>query len=400
VNMRKVNNMSRMQWENNASRHLGAKRALGNGRWDRVLKARLTDLSVADNYEEAKLEWRVTGRCWWGYGANVRTGEPEWVTQTNHSGECLCGHRIVYHYEIENTENGIRECLGSDHITSYLILRGLMEETGLTESEITEAMIKEWIKVRVNSMKAEAWWSEYGETFEEQFNAVKDYDLRINIIETPKQYWDKDLQMYRKVTKIRKKGKGKAGMHFLPEFRMASIVWRWNHPDNPKNQQIRRGYPDKVLIHDLAWFYIQLSAHKETVLQEDNLLKARKEILEESSIKFKDAVKEEFANKAEDSAFGALCTNMGYPYFDKSFATNEWEESFIKDMRLRLTAGRELSEKQADTLLKLVNRSTEPASDKQINYLRRLGYEGDFALLTKQTASVEIDELVRRNKNE
>ena len=230
--------MSRMQWENNASRHLSAKRELGNGRWDRILKARLTALSVADDYEEAKLEWRVTGRCWWGYGmvGGPQTGEPEWVTQTNHSGECLCGHKIVYHYEIENTENGTIECLGSDHITSYLILRGLMEETGLAESEITEAMIKEWIKVRVNSMKAEAWWSKYGEKFEEQFNAVKEYDLRINIIETPKKYWDKDLQMYRKVTKIRKKGQGKAGMHFLPNFKMASIVWRWNHPDNPKNQ--------------------------------------------------------------------------------------------------------------------------------------------------------------------
>lgn len=392
--------MSRMQWENNASRHLSAKRELGNGRWDRILKARLTELSVADNYEEAKLEWRVTGRCWWGYGmvGGPQTGEPEWVTQTNHSGECLCGHKIVYHYEIENTENGTIECLGSDHITSYLILRGLMEETGLAESEITEAMIKEWIKVRVNSMKAEAWWSKYGEEFEKQFNAVKDYDLRINIIETNKKYWDKDLQMYRKVTKIRKKGQGKAGMHFLPNFKMASIVWRWNHPDNPKNQQTRRGYPDKVLIHDLAWFYIQLEQHKETIRKEDSLLEARREILKEADIKFKDAVKEEFANKAEDSAFGALCDNMGYPYFDKSFATNDWEESFIKDMRLRLTTGRELSEKQANTLLKLVNRATEPASDKQINYLRRLGYEGDFALLTKQTASVEIDDLVRRNE--
>lgn len=390
--------MTRMQWENNASQHLGAKRALGNGRWDRILKSRLTNLSVADNYEEAKLEWRVTGKCWWGH----QTGReaPHWVEQTNHTGECLCGHDIKYHFEVENAENGAIECLGSDHITSYLILRGLMEETGLGESEITEAMIKEWIKVRVNSMKAEAWWEDHGERFEERFNAVKEYDLRINVIETPKKYWDADLQMYRTTTKIRKKGSGKAGMYFLPNHKMASIVWRWNHPDNPKSQLVRRGYPDKMLLSDLTYFFVSLEEHKATVQQENNLLKARKEILEESSIKFKDAIKAEFTNKAEDSAFGALCENMGYPYFDKSFATNEWEESFIKDMRLALTSGVVLSEKQADTLLKLVNRTTEPASDKQINYLRRLGYEGDFALLTKQTASVEIDELVRRNKNE
>ena len=60
--------MARMSWEDNASRHLGAKRALGNGRWDRVLKERITELSEADTYNEAKLEWRVTVRCWWGYG--------------------------------------------------------------------------------------------------------------------------------------------------------------------------------------------------------------------------------------------------------------------------------------------------------------------------------------------
>ena len=390
--------MARMQWENNASRHLSSKRALGNGRWDKILKRKLTVLSDAEDYEEAKSEWRVTGRCWWGHqrGRTV----PQWVDQTNHTGECLCGHNIVYHFEIENTENGTVECLGSDHITSYLILRGLMEETGLAESEITEAMIKEWIKVRVTSMKVESWWEENGELFEDRFNAVKDYDLRINVIETNKKYWDDDLQMFRKVTKIRKKGSGEAGMYFLPNFKMASIVWRWNHPDNPKNQQTRRGYPDRKLLSDLLFFFVELETHKKTIADEDNALKARKEILAESSIKFKDAVKEEFANKAQDSAFGALCENMGYPYFDKSFATNDWEESFISDMRLALTSGRRLSDRQATTLLKLVNRATQPASDKQINYLRRLGYEGDFALLTKQTASVEIDILVRRNKNE
>ena len=279
-----------------------------------------------------------------------------------------------------------------------MILRAIVEETGMDVGAITEDMIQEWIDVRVASLMKDAWWRANGEDFTQLFDEVKELDLRINVRRTGRYMFDKTLCITVPQTKIRKKGQGKAGMHFLPNFKMASIVWRWNHPDNPKNQQTRRGYPDKVLIHDLAWFYIQLEQHKETIRKEDSLLEARREILKEADIKFKDAVKEEFANKAEDSAFGALCDNMGYPYFDNSFATNDWEESFIKDMRLRLTTGRELSEKQANTLLKLVNRATEPASDKQINYLRRLGYEGDFALLTKQTASVEIDDLVRRNE--
>ena len=31
-----------------------AKRNLGNGKWDKVLKRRMVELSVADNYDEAK----------------------------------------------------------------------------------------------------------------------------------------------------------------------------------------------------------------------------------------------------------------------------------------------------------------------------------------------------------
>lgn len=37
-----------------------AKRALGNGRWDKKLKANMVELSIADNYDEAKLEWTAT----------------------------------------------------------------------------------------------------------------------------------------------------------------------------------------------------------------------------------------------------------------------------------------------------------------------------------------------------
>ena len=41
------------------------KRRLGNGRWDRVLMANMVELSVADNYDEAREEWIATGKCWW-----------------------------------------------------------------------------------------------------------------------------------------------------------------------------------------------------------------------------------------------------------------------------------------------------------------------------------------------
>jgi hypothetical protein len=375
----------RMNWEDNASRHVGAKRALGNGRWDRVLKERITGLSEADTYNEAKLEWRVTGRCWWGryHGRSM----PDWVAQTNHVGECLCGHAIVYHFEIENTENGTRECLGSDHITSYLILRGLMEETGLTESEITEEMIQQWINVRVKSMKSDAWWHEHGEEFENNFNLVKDMDLRINVNVTGKKYFDKTLKMERPVTTIRKRSSGKFPMS---TYKMASIVWRWNHPDNLRNQKAIHGYPNDKLVADLNWFVHMIEEHRESLSKQDSIIAARLEVLSDAEVRFKDILAKSVQNKAQDEAFEAVCDAQGLPYFDLSFAANEWEESFIRDMRLRITEGRNLTDKQADTLWKIVKGMTAPATEKQINYLRSLGYQGDYALLTKQTASREI----------
>ena len=42
-----------------------AKRELGEGRWDRALKRNMTELSVADNYDDAKHEWIATGEVWW-----------------------------------------------------------------------------------------------------------------------------------------------------------------------------------------------------------------------------------------------------------------------------------------------------------------------------------------------
>ena len=152
-------------------------RSLGNGRWDRKLKERMTELSVADNYDDAKHEWIATGNVWW---EQVGDRRPEWAR--NHPDKCLCGHNIVYHFEIHNTENDVRECVGSDHINSYLILRAIKEETGLSEKYITDDMIDEWITVRVKSLKKDAWWNINGEGFTKMFDAVKEYDLRVNAV--------------------------------------------------------------------------------------------------------------------------------------------------------------------------------------------------------------------------
>ena len=62
-----------------------AKRELGNGRWDKILKRKMVELSFADNYEEAKEEWEATGRA---YKHTHYNNEPDWVTEIGHIGFC------------------------------------------------------------------------------------------------------------------------------------------------------------------------------------------------------------------------------------------------------------------------------------------------------------------------
>ena len=229
------------------------KRALGNGRWDKRLKKNMVDLSIADNYDDAKHEWTATGEVWWdGVGMC-----PEWAEE--HTYRCLCGHDIVYHFEIHNTETDVRESVGSDHINSYLILRHIREETGLSDEYITEEMIEEWITVRVEALKKNAWWNMHGEQFTEMFDTVKDYDLRVNVREDGK-YYDEMFREWRPKTFVRKRSEGEFGK---PGYKMASIVWRWNHPENQKSQNNGRGWPNPKLYNDLLMFYYTIEDAKE-----------------------------------------------------------------------------------------------------------------------------------------
>ena len=253
------------------------RRALGEGRWDRKLKIRTTELSVADTYEDAKHEWIATGEVWWEQLGDA----PDWAEP--HLFKCLCDHDIVYHFEIHNTETDVRECVGSDHINSYLILRAIREETGLAEDAITDEMIEEWITVRVEALKKNAWWDMYGDEFTKMFNEVKDLDLRVNVRKKGK-YYDSVYRMYRDTTFIRKASSGEFGKSF---YHMASIVWRWNHPDNPKAQIRTKGWPNQRLYNDLLMFYFTIEKAKAQCEKEDRKLAKRSEQLAETDRKVK-----------------------------------------------------------------------------------------------------------------
>jgi hypothetical protein len=340
-------------------------RELGNGRWDRVLKARMVELSEADNYDDAKEEWEATGNVWWG-GINRNGSVPSWVEK--HPRECLCGHKIVYHYEIHNTKNGIRECVGSDHINSYLILKSISESTGLAIADITDAMIEEWISVRVQGMKAEAWWAENGEDFTEKFDAVKELDLRVNI-NTKGKYFDQTYQMLRPKTSLRKKGNN--GL-------MASIVWRWNHPDNPKAQINTRGYPNDLLLADLTSFFIRLSRHSESMLKEDTLLE---------KILAAETIRKEMGSGHAKLKTEAMLEYYGITnFYNFNTDIDTWSINFLKSIEFRLGKGGELTQPQLDKLVDILT----PATEKQIEYLLALGYEGT-TLLSKRQATRQID---------
>jgi len=410
------------------------KRRLGNGHWDKKLKQNLVELSNADNYDDAKLEWIATGDVWWGGNGENR---PSWVN--DHAGSCLCGHRVVYHFKIQNTENGNEECVGSEHIGSYLILREIKERTGMAESEITDEMIQEWINTRTQSMIQTAWWDKNGEQFTQMFDRIKEADLRINV-KSKFEYWCHQEQKYKIKAKLLKRGSGKIGEE---NYQMSSIVWRWNHPDNKKNQSTTRGYPNDKLWADLILFHFKYDLeHKARIERENARLEAatqrqirinrdaeirrleerarreemirvreeqrrereRKKAEEEAErqLRMKELNDEshkrniellnshDLLNAHELEAFKNGCDYYGIPIFDGNYPISFWESKFLVDIRRRLANGQTLSTAQLDTLKNVC--SKDKATERQVDYLISLGYTGDTDVLTKRKASALIQD--------
>lgn len=408
------------------------RRELGTGRWDKILMRKMTEISVADNYDEAKEEWLATGRVWWAGNGEI----PEWVSETNHTGKCLCGHNVVYHFEIVNTENGLTECVGSDHINSYLIMRQIAEELKVDLETITDAQVQEWIKVRVGSMKEEAWWAENGDNFRMMFDKIKELDLWENVY-IGQQYYSSKHRDYLYVKTIRKKASGQFG---TTHYKMGSIVWRWNHPDNPKAQINTTGIPSDRIMQDLALLFILSDAKIEAMNKE----KARLLALEEETLRWveeqriererriaeraeerriadekweaerpaREARQAERARKAElerlaikerkrlhrtnylseepSDIFINNCQLYNIPVFDINFAVSDWELQFLSSLKRQMSEKNmtRLTQAQGRSLRELLNNSP---TDKQVTYLRDLGYQGEIP--TKLFATRKIKEM-------
>ena len=88
-------------------------------------------------------------------------------------------------------------------------------------------------------------------------------------------------------------------------------------------------------------------------------------------------------------SFEDMCGFYGIPVFDETFANNEWEREFLVSIKYQLTDQRELTSRQLNTCKQIFDES--PATDKQIKYLKALGYDGEVP--SKRWASKKISEL-------
>tara|TARA_R110001592_G_scaffold224032_2_gene479570 strand:- start:17615 stop:18784 length:1170 start_codon:yes stop_codon:yes gene_type:complete len=379
------------------------KRKLGEGRWDKILKRELVARSVGDTYEEAKYEWIVTGNVWY-IPTNHNPMQTLPQVHATHPHKCLCSHKIVWHFEIENTENGNLDIVGSEHIESYMIIREL-EAQGIKAEFITEQMIEDWINQKVKSMKAKWWWDLHGEQFEPIFEEIKEMDLRVNV-RNKGYHYDNEIRMRVPKNVIKKTATGSFGS---PNYKMASIVWRWNHPDNPKAQINTRGYPNERLWNDIQFFYVLLASHKSRIEELDNKRAERiaqlsvedKKRAEKLAVRqSKIEVAQEITDDVSADDFTGMCSYYGIPIFDEGMGSNDWETSFLRDMKDRMNGGKDLTDKQLGVLKRILGLGeAKMASPKQIRYAIHLGYEGETDNLSSKDASKIIDELIRNRSD-
>ena len=348
-------------------------RTLGEGRWDRILKTKITELSEADNFDDAMDEWKATGNCWWGKPDDPRRTPPTWM-EGHHIGHCLCGHFVFYHFEIENTENGVKAVVGSDHIHAFMIIRAVSEEFGVDVNAVTERMIKEWLNVRVHSMLNDAWWYENGEEFNEIFDEIKELDLRINVtIHPTKKYWDRELRQFQPVVHLRKKGSGKGVRR-----KLASIVWRWNHPDNPDRQRDKRGFPNAKLWKDMNLFSARLEDYVAQTEKMDAKIGRRKMYLVKENDRRSREIARAYKRSEEEGEFVEKCVMFDIPEFNPfQKRVDKKDEVFLQSLHQKILASEServlFTPRDLNKAKEVFYRIEQPlATQEDFNYLRDL----------------------------
>ena len=325
-------------------------------------------------------------------------------------------------------------------------MRAIAEDNNLDINTITDEQIQEWIDVRTKSMKAEAWWKDNGVGFEMMFDKVKEIDL-IHNVHFKEIIYDTKYKWSEHRTTIRKRSEGKYGNS---DYQMASIVWRWNHPDNPKAQINTTGYPNDNLMKDLAIFFIksdpmisQLELRKEEKRErlleleaiEDLRLRRHRKAQEEreererlKAIEWErtrperearqaeqreinriaqelrdiklakrraaDKIKQEETLESSNDKFVNLCGYYDIPVFDSSFADSTWERNFLTSVKEQMLNDKPMTSAQLQSMGRILEDSSPTL--KQRNYLRDLGFNGRVS--SRREASRKIASLLKEKE--
>mgnify|MGYP003131038351 FL=1 len=95
----------------------------------------------------------------------------------------------------------------------------------------------------------------------------------------------------------------------------------------------------------------------------------------------------------KEHEFAESCRYFDIPVFNSDMGINQWEKRFLTDMESRIIRRRELSQRQVSKLKTIIGSYNDKPTERQVNYLRALGYEDDISELTKGKVSSLIDEL-------
>lgn len=321
-----------------------------SGALNKALIERLTKESDSDNWEDAKLEWRATGNTWYIPLSDNAGGRLPVEHLEKHPHYCICGHEIAWHFEIENTVNGELEILGSEHITNWMIIRHLIENKGFDLETITDELIQEWMKESVKSMKAEWWWNEYGDEWEELFNEVKELDLRVNVRQKGRKF-SYQTRQYESQYVIAKTKVGSLG-------KMASIVWRWNHPNNPRKQIETRGYPNEKLWRDVQLLFAKKERFTKMMDNKDEEKAARIAYLNPTK-KIAEDIRATTYEQQSNELFTEALALYDLPTFSSEDGRNTWEKNFLVNIRQQIIDGKELSVKQLNVVMKIIGEKNE-----------------------------------------
>jgi hypothetical protein len=172
----------------------------------------------------------------------------------------------------------------------------------------------------------------------------------------------------------------------MPGYKMSSVIWRWNHPDNPKNQQTKYGFPQESLWEDICILYSQVKIEKERIVLEDEERVKRIEHLNAREIAAR--LRQNNEQAEELIIFERNCEFYDIPTFDVDVATSDWERGFLRDMKSKITNDRELSQKQISTLRGIVTGIGPAATYKQLRYLEKLNVEIPDGLTKKQASDM------------